>query len=240
MADASGICAIVPPGQEGFRPRVYGMGIVVGIRGIVTCAHVVNTVLGADWWGSQSPGRVRVAFPFAGGECREGVVSRDLWFPPGRASAPSDLAVIELLENIPDGAGFVRLKQSAPGMEVKTYGFRGATVQGEWVSHPDGQWMVGAVVGPQPGGRVQLDGLRATGARVERGFSGAGVYSSEHDAVVGMVVESDTDPDARVAQFIDAAEIMALAETGSDLNPFLQGTAVAEVFAPRIPKKRAV
>src|SRR5713226_2068997 len=127
MADASGICAIVPPGQEGFRPRVHGMGIVVGSRGIITCAHVVNTALGADWWGSPAPGRVRVSFPFAGGVCRDGTISRDLLFPPGRENTPGlhDLAVIRLLEDIPDGTGVVRLRQSAPGLEVKTFGFRG-------------------------------------------------------------------------------------------------------------------
>jgi hypothetical protein len=215
------------------------MGIIVGTRGIITCAHVINTALGADWWSSQSSSQVRVSFPFADGLCRDGLVSRDLWFPPGRENTPGlhDLAVIRLLQDIPAGAGIARLKQSVAGSEVKCYGFRGETYQGEWVSHPDGQWMVGTVIGPQPGGRSQLDGLRTTGARVERGFSGAGIYSPADDAIIGMVVESDRDAATRVAQFIDAAEIMAVIESGADLNPFASRRAPAVVTPQASPRR---
>ena len=37
MSEKSGVCTIVPRGQDGFRPHVFGMGILVDDREIVTC-----------------------------------------------------------------------------------------------------------------------------------------------------------------------------------------------------------
>lgn len=244
MADISGVCVLVPLGQNGFRPQVYGMGIVVTRRAVVTCAHVINTALGPRWWAQQFPGRVRISFPFAGGACLEGVVSRDLWFPPGRetSSGLSDVAVIGLADDVPAGVGIARFARPGPDMAVKAYGFRGEYRDGVWVSHPDGQWVVATVVGPQPGGRAQLDGLRTTGARVEKGFSGGGVYSSSEDAVVGMIVESDKDVVSRVAQFTDASEIMARLGGLETLSSFVRVQAAKNelIDVASIAKRKAV
>ena len=45
------------------------------------------------------------------------------------------------------------------------------------------------------------------GASIEKGYSGAGVYDPEQDAIVGMIAEVDKDPDRRAANFIDAASL---------------------------------
>src|SRR2546423_1665856 len=84
VRDMAGICAVVPVDQPGFRPTVYGMGIVIAPRIVVTCAHVVETALGPHWLADESPPMIRVSFPFAKGAVLEGTVSRDLWFPADR------------------------------------------------------------------------------------------------------------------------------------------------------------
>lgn len=241
MTETSGICAIVPIGQHGFRPIVHGMGIVVTPRIIITCAHVVDAVLGPRWWVSESQPVVRASFPFAGGACLDGVVSRDLWFPANRGdpSGVSDIAVIGLLEDVPAAVGTATLAKPTPGLEVKAYGFRGEPLNGGWVSHPDGQWAAGAIIGPQPEGRGQIDGLRTTGARVERGFSGSGVYAPTLKAVVGMIVESDRDVVARVAQFIDASALEAILGGLDNLNSFARVQTTRSRLSSALARKRA-
>src|SRR5713101_5939973 len=100
MSEEDGICAIVPSGHDGFRPQVLGMGILVGDRDIVTCAHVIDVALGYGWHQSSSAmATVRACFPFVG-ICCDGTVDRQRWFSSGRTRGcePSDIAVIELAQ----------------------------------------------------------------------------------------------------------------------------------------------
>ncbi|MCA1675982.1 MAG: serine protease, partial [Actinobacteria bacterium] len=221
--ETSGVCAVVPAGQAGFRPQVFGMGLHITDREVVTCAHVVDFALGAGWQRSGRPARLRICFPFHDRAlCMEGTVDPDRWFPPGRSvnGEPADIAVIRLDEPSPVDVGRVLLAGYLPGAAVQVYGFRGATLaDGSWRSHPDGEWAFGQVVGPQPGGRVQFDGQRTTGARVTRGFSGGAVYDPEQRAVVGMIVEADRDADTRIAQFIGVACLQRALGTGPVAPP---------------------
>jgi hypothetical protein len=187
------------------------MGILVGDREVVTCAHVIETALGRDWQRTPGGPGVRLCFPFASGSpCIEGRVDPGRWFPPGepKGGTPTDVAIIVLGEDAPPSVGRAVLLEHAYDAPVKTYGFRGQQMDDDsWVSHPYGEWVVGAAVGPQPGGRGEFDGLRATGAAVERGFSGAGVYDPERDGVVGMIVESDREKARKIAQFVDVPSL---------------------------------
>jgi hypothetical protein len=210
VIDRSGVCTIVRRNQQGFRPLVYGMGILVKVREVVTCAHVIDAALGEDWLQGSDPGIVNVCFPFTERYiCIKGTVDRRRWFAPGRTSSgePSDIAVIELETEVPASVEPALLSDPVVGATVKAYGFRGKEIDGVWKSHPDGQWAEGKIAGPQPGGRVQFEGFRPTGARIERGFSGGGAYDAEQDAVVGMIVESDREKEIKVAQFIDVASL---------------------------------
>ena len=64
MAQSDGVCAVIPFGQQGFRPHVIGMGILLTDTEIATCTHVVQDALQLkfDLWPER--GRVRVCFPF--------------------------------------------------------------------------------------------------------------------------------------------------------------------------------
>lgn len=226
--ETSGVCAVVPAGQAGFRPRVLGMGLLTADREVVTCAHVVDLALGVGWQRDGRPARLRICFPFHDRAlCLDGYVDPDRWFPPGRSldGEPADVAVIRLDEPAPVEVGRMRWGPYRPGAAVQVYGFRGtALADGSWRSHPDGEWAFGKVVGPQPGGRAQFDGQRTTGARITGGFSGGAVYDPEQRAAVGMIVEADRNADSRIAQFIDAASLRQALGEGQAAAPSPPGT----------------
>lgn len=217
-----GICALVPSDQNGFRPRVFGMGILVDDRMVVTCAHVISFAFGLPTQKEPGQSAVRVCFPFAKGyPCIQGTVAG--WIPAGRREDGklSDMALIQLEEDAPKSVERAVLRPYFIAAEARVYGFRGKKVgEGAWRSHPDGEWALGNIVGPQPGGRAQFDGLR-WGAGVERGFSGGGIYDPFQDAVVGMVVESDRQEARRIAQFIDVSSLEEAFEGTPGVEPGL-------------------
>src|SRR5688572_6771547 len=103
MSQEDGVCAIVPVDQDGFTPRVYGMGVLVTDREVVTCAHVIETVLGRR--SSQPPETtIRVCFPFSKiMHCADGVIDQTRWFAAGASTGdlPSDIAVILFSNPLP-------------------------------------------------------------------------------------------------------------------------------------------
>jgi Trypsin-like peptidase domain len=205
------ICTIVPLGQNGFRPVVFGMGFLISEREILTCSHVILAALGQDW--RKGKGTVRLCFPFVEGEqgflCIDGSVDRDRWFAPGPPAPgkPSDIAVINLEEDAPETVKRAELRDHRDDSRVKIYGFRMRDSADGPISHPEGELMEGTIVGPLPGGRGQFDGVRETGATIEKGFSGSGVYDPRQDAVVGMIAEADKEKPRKIAQFIDVPSL---------------------------------
>jgi hypothetical protein len=209
--EKNGVCAIVPRHQLGYRPKVIGMGILVDDLEMVTCAHVVDAAIGEGWFDQPGDGVVRVCFPFAEGSvCINGTVDRKLYFPPDRAEEGklTDITVVRLSQPAPAAAGRAVLRVHIDDAPVKVFGFRRKDLDnGGWESHPDGEIVESKVLGPLPGGRVYFEGLRSTGATVEPGFSGAAVYDSRQEAVVGMVVKATAEPGKSNAQFIDVASL---------------------------------
>ena len=89
------------------------MGIVFDTRKILTCAHVANRALGKSFDGQEKPvGRVPVTFPILPGSMVTRYGEVGLWHPMGNL-AHSDMAVIELDQDIPDAVGVARF--SHPG-----------------------------------------------------------------------------------------------------------------------------
>ncbi len=247
MSETSGVCTIIPRGQKGFQPRVFGMGIVVSDREIVTCAHVINAALGRDLEASSPPtAKVSVCFPLAeGSPCAQGKVDKNHWFAPARTNdgSLSDIAVIQLDEDAPASVGRAMLQKHEIDQTVKAYGFRGKLVKEVWRSHPTGEWSDCKIIGPLPGGHVQLDGLRITGAVIEKGFSGAAVYWPTRDAVVGMIVESDKGEDKAIAQFMDVPSLWkALGRIPELGSPVVVRTTVRDALVldlGRVPRPAA-
>ncbi len=222
MPDPKEICVIVPLGQDGFQPLVYGMGFLAGDCDILTCAHVIEATLGTEW--QKGPGTVQVCFPFSETEGRfltlTGQVDRKRWFPPGDPTPgkPTDIAVITLQAPAPNSVKRATLLNASVESDVllKVYGFPGAQTPQGYISHPTGLYVEGKVVGDLPGGRAQFQGTWVTGIAVQRGYSGASVYDPKRDSIVGMVVRADRNEVTKIAEFIDAPSLrLALGTIGS-------------------------
>jgi hypothetical protein len=187
-------------GDEG---SICGAGVLIDPWRILTCAHVVAKALGADSHGPPPAGVVTVDFPALSGVSRFARVMTGGWVSTAY-DGRGDVTVLVLDEAAPDD---VRPASFGPCGErdshsVRTYG------------HPadldDGVWAEARLVGSGgPGGEwIQLDGLTVTGRRVERGFSGAGVFDERSLTVIGVVVAEDLQATNRVAWMIPMERIV--------------------------------
>jgi len=95
-------------------PTTVGLGLLVGRREVVTCAHVVNAALSRPLRSAEPPSeekRVTVEFPFLGGRLtRQGRVAA--WLPPPAEGLGPDVAGLTLGEDAPTGASAARFASS--------------------------------------------------------------------------------------------------------------------------------
>ena len=156
---------------------------------------MVNSTLGREFEFQNEPDKdIAVAFPYASTETlRTGrVVS---WHPMGQGGV-RDVAVLELDDNVPEGAGIASLSSDneIEDHAFKAFGFREGSIKGNNVA--------GRFMGALPDGTVQIDGIDDHGIFIESGFSGAAVWDTTLRAVVGMVSSRNIDPAERVAYMI--------------------------------------
>lgn len=181
------------------RGVVQGAGILVMPGVVLTCAHVVASAVGQEQGrpGAVPTGAVLVDVPGCpGGAVGEAGVVPDAWFPgPLAGGAGGDLAVLHTAWAPPDGAAVAR---SGPcgepdRREVQVYGFPAGV--------PEGLWSRARLVGRGGPHRdwIQLEGIGAAGARISRGFSGAGVWDPVARQIVGMITAAYTDPQTKAA-----------------------------------------
>ncbi len=206
--------------REGFVVRVLragspaGVGFVVGERHILTCAHVVNTVLGRAQRTQEAPGpqaRVQVEFPILGDA--EGAPLRSCrvvaWVPPPvSGTAGGDVAGLMLVgEDLPAGAGPARLVEAGDvrDAEVAVFGY-----PGEPPRRRDGAWALCRLRGAVGAGMIQLDSDSEAAFRAQPGYSGspAVVAGDAGDGVVGMLAVAGWDGDARDAYAIPIAHLV--------------------------------
>jgi Trypsin-like peptidase domain len=167
-----------------------GVGVLVGQREIVTCAHVVNAALGRETAAQDQPqGLVGVEFPLlavAGGGPPARLSARVArWLAPPREGAAGDDfggLVLEAAE-LPAGAAPARLAANPPppGRVVDVFGYPGEPPR------PDGGWVPATVRGQVGGGRLQLDSATEAALRVQPGFSGGPVWDRSVGRVVGLI-----------------------------------------------------
>jgi hypothetical protein len=173
---------------------------------VLTCAHVVECVLGLPVVQEPPDGRVLLEFPDAApGALVPAHVPADGWF---RAPPVADLAVLRPAGTLPQGAvpAPVDAGPVPEGADVLVYGHPAQA--------PDGIWATARTVGaggPYPGW-WQLDGAGRAGPRIEPGFSGSGVRDSARDRVIGVLAAAleqgygpAADPSASVAWMIPLA-----------------------------------
>ncbi|MFJ3665832.1 trypsin-like peptidase domain-containing protein [Streptomyces sp. NPDC090106] len=180
---------------------MQGAGILVLPGTVLTCAHVVASASAAGQGQGRPdappPGPVRIDVPgHAGSAAGEAVVAADAWFPgPLAGGSGVDLAVLHTAWTPPDGTTVARAGPCGEPdrREVHVYGFPAGA--------PEGLWSRARLVGRGGPHRdwIQLEGIGTGGARIGRGFSGAGVWDPVARHVVGMITAAYTDPQTRAA-----------------------------------------
>jgi Trypsin-like peptidase domain len=187
VADGSPAGFVV--GLIGPRGDAVGVGVLVGAREIVTCAHVVNQALGLDQRSQAAPtDRVTARFPLLGSpdtavEAFSAQVR--VWMPPPReGAAGDDLAGLVLTDDPARvGAKPARLAVNPPdvGSRVRVFGYPGSPPR------PQGAWVSTTIVGRVEGGRLQLESGVDAALRVQPGYSGGPVCDEASGLVVGLV-----------------------------------------------------
>jgi len=164
--------------------NTVGVGVLVGPREILTCAHVVNAALGRDRTAQDKPaGEVTVEFAVGDDPPLPARVQR--WLPPPRTGAiGDDIAGLVLTSTkLPTGATPARLASNPParGRVVDVFGYPGSP------RRPHGAWVVATVRGQVGGRHLQLDSRPDSALRIQPGFSGSPVYDSRTRRVVGLL-----------------------------------------------------
>jgi len=172
--------AAVHASEEDFEP--LGSAVVIAADQVLTCAHVVMAE-------GVVRERLSVAFPKAGGCPRRRVAGvRFAYARPVR-----DVAVLMLEEPVPAGV------EPAP---LRFPGEDGLVGRGWWAFGFPDRDPVGDSAGGQVGtalsyGWVRLDTRSQSRYLIRPGFSGAGLWSPDYQAVVGIVGQAHANGDGR-------------------------------------------
>jgi hypothetical protein len=188
--------------------------VLVAPRRVVTCAHVIASALGTGEMSAPVPpgsrpmpqgpaGAVTIDFPHCadlpGSSTHTARVMPGGWYPGDMG----DLALLEVpgSDPLPDAAPLRPAGEPVRQM-ISVFGHPAGLENGVWAR---------AMLIGRRGGRtewIQLDGLTSTGKRIQRGFSGAGVWDEQNEAVIGCVVASDRAELDKIAWMIPLEVIL--------------------------------
>jgi 3',5'-cyclic AMP phosphodiesterase CpdA len=190
------------PSSDAFTVRIVGLngqsagvGVLVGERHIVTCAHVVNAALGRYAQVQDQPTHlVTVEFPLvdparAAGHPPRGQATVVKWLPPPReGAAGDDFAGLMLDQPAPAGAVPALLAINVPpaGRAVQVFGYHGVP------PGTTGGWVATTIRDRADGGLLQLDSGPDSALRVQPGFSGSPVFDDSTGRVAGLVASTAT------------------------------------------------
>jgi hypothetical protein len=204
--------------------RIVGAGFLVGARRVLTCAHVVRRALAlSDGAAPQPTDHVHLRFPLLDAELA-------LTASVARWDATLDIAGLTLPEP-PPAAKPVRVVASDDLWEHRFGAF------GFPAGYDDGVWTSGVLRGRTANGRIQIDGEDNPGYWIKPGFSGAAIWDTELDAVVGMAVTADRDAEVKAAYMIPARELLAawpaIAHATTDAHPACDSPSAPNPFCDR-------
>lgn len=176
---------------------VVGAGFLIDPTHVITCAHVAAQALGVSPTAADAPtGQLILDFPLVqpGKQLRATVRAWSGIDDVG--DRPSDVAVMEIPEELPTGAAAPPLTRVSEywGRKFRAFGFPQGFDQGQWAS--------GLLIDEQAGGWIQIEDVKSTGYFVVPGFSGTPVWDVDAGGVVGMVVGADARPEVRAAFMI--------------------------------------
>ena len=167
------------------RPTA-GLGVLVGTRQVVTCAHVVNTSLGRDQREQARPDPsavVQVEFPLLpGAPVRTGRVQA--WVPPPqRGEGEGDVAGLVLSEDAPTGATPARfaVEAAVPGSRLRVFGYP------ETPPRERGGWVDVDLKGDVGGQLMQVESRTDQTIKAQPGYSGSPVWQHGTGLVLGLL-----------------------------------------------------
>lgn len=185
---SAGIAAVLSGDEH------VGMGMVLGPRTVLTCAHVVNEARGHDGTSAPRPtGQVRLVFPLAPVQS-ERLAEVSAWIPVQKGTKSGDIALLRLADNerdIDPEVGIATLVdvtgRTIDDDRLSVYGIRGG--------EPIGQHVSARFVGDASAAMTQIDSTDEAGSLIRAGFSGAAVFNEREQAVVGIVQRVKTRTD---------------------------------------------
>jgi hypothetical protein len=170
---------------------IAGAGFLVSDHYVLTCAHVVASVLNIPDNTQDIPGDIlELDFPLDAVQ-RE-VIAKKLkakvivWFPEGSSPTSEDVAILQLLEAPPypiQPVEFQVVSDFQNNHLFKLFGFP--------AGHPNGLWAQARSSGGLGNGWVQMEDDKTQGVSVEPGFSGTPIWDTSTHGVVGMTVARD-------------------------------------------------
>lgn len=181
---------------------VVGAGFLVSDGGVLTCAHVITQALSLPQSTKEIPsGSVYLDFPLvAPGEKLQGQVS--FWRPVSSTELVEDLAGLKLDSKLPSATRPVRLVE-AEGLwkhPIRVFGFP--------KGHDNGIWASGVLRDKNAKGWLQMEDVKSSGYRVERGFSGTPVWNDELKGVVGIAIAAEKKRENVKAAFLVPAQVL--------------------------------
>jgi hypothetical protein len=170
------------------RTKIQGVGFLATRQHVVTCAHVIADALNISRETVERPeASIELDFPLLARhpECESRVIH---W------NVELDIAILEVTTILPESSRPIVLHSTSElwNHEFAAFGFPSKA--------DSGQWARGELLGPQADGWIQINDTQQHGYFVKRGFSGAPVWATRLEGVVGIVVAEHES--ARVAYMI--------------------------------------
>jgi diguanylate cyclase (GGDEF)-like protein len=192
-----------------------GLGVLVGRREVVTCAHVVNTALGLNARNQNRPDstrRLQVEFPLVpGSPLRRSMVSA--WDPPAAVGiGGGDVAGLTLDENAPVEARPARFCGAVPwGQVLRTFGYPSTPPRAV------GAWVEMDLKGNVAGDLIQAESRANQTLKAQPGYSGGPVWLPVTGEVVGLLHATAFPDDAhRDAYLVPPLTVAAVWEEQFD------------------------
>jgi hypothetical protein len=190
--------------------KILGLGLLVGERHVVTCAHVVNVAIGKDQREQSQPDGSRlVQLEFCHLSGDPGRMARVVaWASPPTADATGgDIAGLLLTDDAPAESIVVSFASQPPepGAALHVFGYPND------VFRPNGMWVDLDFKGQVGGHSLQVESREGQSIKAQPGYSGSPVFDPKSGKAVGLLQTTTyadgTERDAYLVPPLGIAEV---------------------------------